>query len=62
MVSNYILSSYSIVKYNVDPETGQAVPSYKVLSAIRIVPINSVEVFELQIELENNEVTVAEVE
>ena len=62
MVSNYILSDYSIVKYNIDPETGQAVPSYKVLSAIRIVPINSVEVFELQVQLENNEVTVAEVE
>lgn len=62
MVSNYILSDYSIVKYNIDPETGQAVPSYKVLSAIRIVPINSVEVFELQVHLENNEVTVAEVE
>ena len=62
MVSNYILSDYSIVKYNVDPETGQAVPSYKILSAIRIVPINSVEVFELTVQLENNEVTVAEVE
>ena len=62
MVSNYILSDYSIVKYNVDPETGQAVPSYKILAAIRIVPINSVEVFELQVQLENSEVTVAEVE
>ena len=62
MVSNYILSDYDIVKYNIDPETGQAVPSYKILSAIRIVPINSVEVFELQVQLENSEVTVAEVE
>ena len=62
MVSNYILADYSIVKYNVDPETGQAVPSYKILSAIRIVPINSVEVFELTVQLENSEVTVAEVE
>ena len=62
MVSNYILSDYSIVKYNVDPETGQTVPSYKILAAIRIVPINSVEVFELQVQLENSEVTVAEVE
>lgn len=62
MVSNYILSDYNIVKYNVDPETGQAVPSYKILAAIRIVPINSVEVFELQVQLENSEVTVAEVE
>jgi len=62
MVSNYILADYSIVKYNVDPETGQTVPSYKILAAIRIVPINSVEVFELQVQLENSEVTVAEVE
>lgn len=62
MVSNYILSNFDIVKYNIDPETGQAVPSYKILSAIRIVPINSVEVFELQVQLENSEVTVAEVE
>lgn len=62
MVSNYILSNYNIVKYNIDPETGQAVPSYKILAAIRIVPINSVEVFELQVQLENNEVTVAEIE
>ena len=62
MVSNYILSNYNIVKYNIDPETGAAVPSYKVLAAIRIVPINSVEVFELQVQLENNEVTIAEVQ
>lgn len=62
MVSNYILADYNIVKYNIDPETGQAVPSYKILAAIRIRPINSVEVFELQVQLENSEVTVAEVE
>lgn len=62
MVSNYILSDYSIVKYNIDPITGADVPSYKILAAIRIVPINSVEVFELQVQLENSEVTVAEVE
>lgn len=62
MVSNYILSNYNIIKYNIDPVTGQAVPSYKILAAIRIVPINSVEVFELQVQLENNEVTVAEIE
>lgn len=62
MVSNYILSDYKITKYTIDPSTGQAVPSYKVLASIKIVPINSVEVFELQVHLENNEVTVAEVE
>lgn len=62
MVSNYILSDYDIIKYNLDPETGQPVPSYKVLATIRIRPINSVEVFELKVELENTEVTVAEVE
>lgn len=62
MVSNYILSDYGLVKYNIDPRTGAPVPSYKVLASVRIVPINSVEVFELKVELENKEVTVAEVE
>ena len=62
MVSNYILSDYGLVKYNIDPQTGAPVPSYKVLASVRIVPINSVEVFELKVELENREVTVAEVE
>ena len=62
MVSNYILSDYNIIKYNIDPETGQPVPAYKILAVIRIIPINSVEVFELQVQLENSEVTVAEVE
>lgn len=62
MVSNYILSDYKIVKYNVDPETGQPVPAYKVLAVIKIMPINSIEVFELQVQIENNEITTAEVE
>ena len=62
MVSNNILSDYKIIKYNVDPETGEPVPAYKILAVIKIMPINSVEVFDLSIQLENNEVTVAEVE
>lgn len=62
MVSNNILSDYRIIKYNVDPETGEPVPAYKILAVIKIMPINSVEVFDLSIQLENNEVTVAEVE
>ena len=62
MVSNYILSDYRITKYNVDPESGAEVPSYKILANIRIVPINSVEVFELQVTLENSDVTIAETE
>lgn len=62
MVSNYILSDYGIIKYNVDPETGEPVPAYKLLSAIRIMPINSVEVFDLTVYLENNEIEVAEQE
>ena len=60
MVSNYILSSYKITKYNVDPETGAAVPAYKVLANIQIRPINSVEVFDLTVMLENNEISVSE--
>lgn len=62
MKSNYILDNYSLVKYNNDPETGEPVPAYKVLAAIRIVPIASVEVFELQISLENREFSISEVE
>ena len=60
MVSNYILSDYNIVKYNVDPESGERVPAYKVLANIIIRPINSVEVFELRVTLENNDISVAE--
>lgn len=60
MVSNYILSDYKIVKYTRDPETGEPVPAYKVLAVIRIMPINSTEIFELSVHLENNELAVAE--
>ena len=60
MVSNYILSDYSVIKYNVDPESGETVPAYKVLANIVIKPINSVEVFELRVTLENNDISVAE--
>lgn len=60
MVSNYILTDYSITRYLIDPETGEAVPAYKVLAVIRIQPINSIEVFDLTVQLENAEVTVSE--
>ena len=60
MVSNYILSDYKITKLSVDPETGDRVPAYKVLAEIKIMPINSVEVFSLAVEIENNAVNVAE--
>ncbi len=62
MVSNYILSDYRLVKYNVDPETGEPVPAYMILANIEIRPINSVEVFNLTVTLENSEIAVAEVE
>lgn len=60
MVSNYILSDYKITKLSVDPDTGDRVPAYKVLANIKIMPINSVEVFSLAVEIENNSVNVAE--
>ena len=60
MVSNYILSDYKLTKYNIDPESGDPVPAYMVLANLKIMPINSVEVFDLTIQLENNEISVAE--
>lgn len=62
MISNNILSDYKMTKYNIDPESGEAVPAYKILANIRIRPINSVEVFDLTVQLENNEIAVAEVQ
>ena len=62
MVTNYILDDYSLTRYRIDPVGGAPVPAYKVLASIRIVPINSVEVFELRVSLENSEVTIAETE
>ena len=62
MVSNNILSDYNMVKYNIDPESGEPVPAYMVLAHITIRPINSVEVFDLTVILENNEISVAETE
>lgn len=62
MVSNNILSDYNMVKYNIDPESGEAVPAYMVLAHITIRPINSVEVFDLTVILENNDISVAETE
>lgn len=60
MVSGYVLQDYSIVRYYIDPTSGDAVPSYKVLAIVRIQPINSIEVFDLTVQLENAEVIVAE--
>lgn len=60
MVANYILQDYSIVRYLVDPETGDPVPAYKVLAVIKIQPINSIEVFDLTVQLENADVFVIE--
>ena len=62
MVSNNILSEYKLTKYNIDPDSGEPVPAYKVLANIRIKPVNSVEVFELSVMLENNDVAVEEVQ
>lgn len=62
MVSNNILSEYKMIKYNVDPDSGEAVPAYKILANIRIKPINSVEVFDLTVQLENNDIAVEEVQ
>lgn len=60
MISNYVLQDYAITRYLVDPTTGEPVPAYKVLAVIRIQPINSIEVFDLTVQLENAEVVVAE--
>lgn len=60
MVSNYVLEDYSIIRYMVDPESGNPVPAYKVLGVIKIRPINSIEVFDLTVQLENTAVTMAE--
>ena len=61
MTSNYVLQDYSITRYMIDPVTGENVPAYKVLAVIRIQPINSIEVFDLTVQLENAEVVVAEI-
>lgn len=61
MVSGYILQDYSVTRYMVDPSTGNPVPAYKVVAVIRIQPINSIEVFDLTVQLENAEVVVEEV-
>lgn len=60
MVSNYIIGSYNFTRYLIDPDSGAEVPSYKVLANLRITPINSVEVFDLTVTLENSELTVTE--
>lgn len=60
MKSNYILDDYSLTRYLIHPETGERIPAYKVFAIVKIVPINSVEVFELQVHLENEELNLTE--
>ena len=60
MEANHILEDYSIVRYMINPEDGTPVPAYKILGAIKIRPINSIEVFDLTVNLENTSVTMAE--
>lgn len=55
MKSDYILSDYTISRLFINPEDGAAVPAYEVMAVIRIQPINSVEIFDLTVMLENNE-------
>ena len=60
MVSNYILEDYSIVRHLKDPETGEDVPAYQVLGVIKIRPYNSIEVFQLSVQLENTSALISE--
>lgn len=62
MVSNSVLSDYKLTKFNVDPDSGEPVPAYMVLANVQIRPINSVEVFDMTLQIENNQVEVAEEE
>ena len=55
MKSDYILSDYNITRLFVDPKTGKNVPAYEVMAVIRIQPINSIEIFDLTIYLENSD-------
>lgn len=57
MVSNYILTDYSIERYVNDPETGDPVPAYKVLGVVRVQPINSIEVIDLTVQIENSNIS-----
>ena len=53
MKADYILNDFSVTRLMVDPQTGYAVPAYEVMAVIRIQPINSVEIFDLTVYLEN---------
>jgi hypothetical protein len=55
MVSDYILEDYAITRLFTDPDTGYPVPAYEVMAVIRIQPINSIEVFDLTIVMENTD-------
>ena len=55
MKSDYILSDYAVTRLYVDPATGADVPAYEVMAVIRIQPINSVEVFDLTVYMENSD-------
>ena len=55
MVSDYILEDYAITRLYTDPNTGYPVPAYEIMAVIRIQPINSVEVFDLTVYMENTD-------
>ena len=55
MITDYILNDYQITRLFVDPDTGITIPAYKVYAVIRIQPINSIEVFELTVRMENED-------
>lgn len=55
MKSDYILSDYTISRLYINPKDGKTVPAYEVMAVIRIQPINSVEIFDLTVVLENSE-------
>ena len=55
MVSDYILEDYAVTRLYTDPNTGYPVPAYEIMAVIRIQPINSVEVFDLTIYMENTD-------
>lgn len=55
MITDFILNDYQITRLYVDPDTGITIPAYKVYAVIRIQPINSIEVFELTVRMENED-------
>ena len=58
MLGSHIIDDYSIVRYMYDPQSGLEVPSYKILGVVKIRPINSIEVLELEVRLDNANTTI----